>query len=76
MIRFGRPNPNLENRGERSAKSLLKIVFCSAFPAMFRLVILIAGLLWASLLLISWSGPVEAPQETTQIQTALLQDQN
>jgi hypothetical protein len=43
---------------------------------MFRLVILIAGLLWASLLLISWSGPVEAPQETTQIQTALLQGQN
>lgn len=38
---------------------------------MLRFAIVIAGLLWASLLLISWSGPYDQPRETVQVGTTL-----
>jgi len=44
-------------------------LFYSTLPAMFRFAIILAGLLWASLLLISWSAPPGQPPETTQVQT-------
>ncbi len=40
---------------------------------MMRLIVIMTGLLWASLLLISWSGPSDStqvrpqPPETTQV---------
>ena len=48
----------------------------STLPAMFRFAIIFAGLLWASLLLISWSAPPEQPLETTQVQTAFPYQRN
>jgi hypothetical protein len=42
---------------------------------MFRLTVIITGLLWASLLLISWSGPVESSSNSTQADTMFLASQ-
>lgn len=42
------------------------------FAAMSRLVVLILGVVWASLLLISWSGGSEAPDQPGT--TASLED--
>lgn len=39
--------------------------------AMFRIVILIVSIVWASLLLLSWSGPVDsAPQPSPIVKNA------
>ena len=40
-------------------------------PAMMRILILVVGLIWASLLLISWGGSVEAqPSPATTVVTS------
>ncbi len=35
--------------------------------AMFRIVIIIVSIAWASLLLLSWSGPVDSASEPPQV---------
>lgn len=37
---------------------------------MFRAAVLIIGLLWASLLLLTWSAPAELSHTTAQIETS------
>lgn len=59
----------MEKRVADENKELRYLLFYSTLPAMFRFAIILAGLLWASLLLISWSAPPEQTLETSQVQT-------